>query len=102
MVYEEGRGLVPYSENPDTGMAVPGSRQINQSIPSSADNPFPSGVVQDPAFQIPDSIAAEMLAEEDNLKPVAKNEEKIPGSTAPAHDNKQVARTPAPPTEEEI
>ena len=59
MVYEEGRGLVPYSENPDTEMAVPGSRQIeNSAFPSSADNPFPSGVVQDTEFQIPDTLVA--------------------------------------------
>ena len=43
-----------------------------------------------------------MLAEEDKVKPVAKNEEMISSSSAPAHNNIQVARAPAPPTKEEI
>ena len=78
--FVQGRGLVEDPENPDDNVLnVPGSRQIGQSnrnvtnirdvngaFPSSADNPFPSGAVENPAaFTVPENVAAELLADEE-------------------------------------
>ena len=75
MVFVPGRGLVDEPENPDSGMTVPDSRRVGHSnpndnedpssanaFPSSADNPFPSGAVQDPTSQVPENVAADILA----------------------------------------